>query len=114
MSITSWFENFIKSPNNQTGLLAVAVTIPGLLTQYEAHSIGLSVLVGTIIFGVGKIVMPDNIALVTDAEKFVEDGLVAIASRNPQEISILLSDAAKVASDIRFTTSGVTSVSGVV
>jgi hypothetical protein len=100
MTIGEQISAFFKSPNNQTGLILGGSTIAGLAMQYADHTLALSVLVAGVVGSVAKIIQPDNIALKTDSEALVTDGLKAIATKNPAMLTKVLTDAAKVAGDL--------------
>lgn len=99
-SIAARLKKFLASPANQTGLIVGGSTIAGLAVQYADHNLAVSMLAAGVVGTVAKIVQPDNIALSTDAEKLVTDGLTLIATKNPALLTSILADAAKVSGDL--------------
>jgi len=100
MSTQNTIANFFKSSDVQTGLAALASTAAGLATGVQANSASAGTVAGAVVFGIIHLLLPKDTALATDAEKLVTDGLTAIATKNPEAISQILSDAANVATDV--------------
>ena len=66
-------KKWLSSPSNQTGLITLVAVVAGLISQYTSHSIDLSTLIGSLVFAVTKIIVPDNIVLQTDLKAASED-----------------------------------------
>lgn len=66
-------KKWLSSPSNQTGLITLVAVVAGLISQYTAHSIDLSTLIGSLVFAVTKIIVPDNIVLQKDLQAASED-----------------------------------------
>jgi hypothetical protein len=105
-SLQTRITTFLSSPQNQTGLILLASTLLGAITQIEAHSTTLAVAAGGVFAGLLHLIVPDNTALISDAPKLLTDALAALASKNPAAIALILADAAKVAADTTPTVKG--------
>jgi hypothetical protein len=62
---------FLESPSSRTGMVALFALALSVLTQYLGHDLSASGAMWALIFGVGKIVQPDNTAAI--AQKAATD-----------------------------------------
>ena len=93
-------KKFLSSSKNQTGLILLASTIPGYIVQLQSHNISIAVAAGTLFAGLLHIIIPDNTILTSDAAKLLTDALAATDTKNLSEIPKILSDAAKLGTDM--------------
>jgi hypothetical protein len=75
--LTDW----LKQPSTITGIAAFVGTAAGLIAHYLTHDATLSVTVGGLVYGAVHVVVPDNTAAASSAEKLVTDAVNAIVQK---------------------------------
>lgn len=89
-SIKERLVKFIAQPSTRTGLIAIGGVVIGAADAYFQHKTGLAVAVGTVAFGIAKIIEPDNSVLDTEIEALVTAGVQAELAKRPATVTNII------------------------